>query len=144
MTWDELADELGTDAALKSLDARGVQAVIDILALVVFADEKLSMLERSEFEDQIDSLPWLAGKDAEPALERARAATTEDQWKAIVRQAAGPLRSAGVGEKVYRMAAQLAWADLNMHRNELVVLQLIADGMGVPAARAAAIDAEVG
>ncbi|MCA9524873.1 MAG: TerB family tellurite resistance protein [Myxococcales bacterium] len=144
MTWDELADELGTDAALKGLDARGIQAVIDILALVVFADEKLSMLERSEFEDQIDSLPWLAGKDAEPALRRAKEARTEDAWKAIVRSAAGPLRSAGVGEKVYRMAAQLAWSDLDLHRNELRALQLIAEGLGVPADKAAAIDNAIG
>lgn len=143
MSWDALADELRNDPALVSLDEAAVKAVIDLLALVVQADGKVGILEQSEFEDQIDSMPFLAGKDVGPALARAKGTQGEQAIRSAVGAAVARLPKAGPNEKIYRMAAQLAWADLNLHRDESTVLRCIADGLGLSPQAAAAIDATV-
>jgi len=144
MSWDALADELRNDPALSGLDEASTRAVIDLLALVVHADGKVGVLEQSEFEDQVDSLPWLAGKDVGPALARAKDTRGETAVRTAVQQATRRLNGLGVEDKVYRMAAQLAWADLNLHRDESTVLRCIAESLGLSPQAAAAIDAAVG
>ncbi len=143
MSWDALADELRNDPALVALDEVAVKAVIDLLALVVQADGKVGVLEQSEFEDQVDSLPFLAGKDVGPALARAKGVQGEPAVRAAVNQSVGRLPKAGPAEKIYRMAAELAWTDLNLHREESTVLRCIAEALGLSPQTAAAIDATV-
>lgn len=144
MSWTQRADELGTDAALTTLDAAGVAAVLDLLALVVYADDRLSMLERSEFEEQINALPWLAGKDPDAALAKAKAAKDDAAWSAIIDAAASRLKGVGVGAQVYRMAAELAHADLQLHRNESTILIKLVGALGLDEASAKQIDDQVG
>jgi uncharacterized tellurite resistance protein B-like protein len=143
MSWDALADELRNDPALVVLDEVAVKAVIDLLALVVQADGKVGVLEQSEFEDQIDSMPFLAGKDVGPALTRAKGVQGEAAVRTAVSQSVARLPKAGPMEKIYRMAAVLAWTDLNLHRDESTVLRCIAESLGISAATAASIDATV-
>ena len=142
MSWTQLADELGTDAGLKSLDADGVAAVIDVLAAVVYADGRLGMLERNEFTEQINTLPWLAGKDPDASL--SKAAGDEAGRLAMVAAAGEALAGKGVGAQVYRMAAEMAHADLQLHRAESALLKTIVEALGVSADDAKAIDAQVG
>jgi uncharacterized tellurite resistance protein B-like protein len=144
MSWTQLADELGTDAKLKALDADGIAAVLDVLALVVYADEKLGMLEQNEFEEQINALPFLAGKDPAGALAKAKAANSESAWRAILDASAATLAGQGLGTQVYRMAAEIAHADLQLHRNESTVLMAVVKAFGVDADTAAQIDQQVG
>ena len=144
MSWTQLADELGTDAGLKSLDGDGVAAVLDVLAAVVYADGRLGMLERNEFTEQINALPWLAGKDPEASLEKAKAAGDEAGRAAMVTAAGAQLKGKGVASQVYRMAAELAHADLQLHRTESTLLMKIVEALGVSSDDAKAIDAQVG
>lgn len=144
MSWTQLADELGTDSSLQALDATGVAAVIDLLALVVYADASLGMLEQNEFEEQLNALPFLAGKDPAGALAKAKAANDAAAWQAIIDASVKILDGKGVGERIYRMAAELAHADLRLHRNESAVLKAIVAAFGIDADTAAQIDAKVG
>ena len=43
----------------EDLDARQIHAVIDVLLLVMYADNKATLLEKAEFEDAICALPVL-------------------------------------------------------------------------------------
>lgn len=144
MSWTQLADELGTDSGLKALDADGVAAVLDVLAVIVYADGRAGILERNEFEEQINTLPWLAGKDPEAALAKAKAAGDEAARNALITAAGKTLNGKGVGGQVYRMAAELAHADHQLHRTESTLLMHLVDALGVDKAEATKIDAQVG
>lgn len=144
MSWTQLADELGTDTGLTALDGDQIAAVLDLLALVVYADDRVSMLERSEFEEQINALPWLAGKDPDAALAKAKAAKSQAEWNAIIDGAAATLKGADVGAQVYRMAAEIAHADLQLHRNESSILIHLVGALGLDESAAKQIDAQVG
>ena len=144
MSWTQLADELGTDSGLKSLDADGVAAVLDVLAVLVYADGRSGILERNEFTEQINALPWLAGKDPDAALAKAKAAGDEAGRSALITAAGKTLNGKGVGAQVYRMAAELAHADHQLHRTESALLTHLVTAMGIDEAVAAKIDADVG
>lgn len=143
-TWTQLADTLGTDPDLSHLDAAQVEGVIDLLTLVMYADEKVTMLERSEFEGQLESLPWIANKGdlvhvaTERATEAAKEVGDEKSFQAIARPAAARLPTDGVREKVFEMAVTLAHADLHLHPREVQALKWLADALGLDAEKAQA------
>ena len=62
--WNDFADQYGTDDALARLDTAQIEAVVDLLLLVMYADDKASVLEEMEFEDQLCKLPAIADKRA--------------------------------------------------------------------------------
>ncbi|MGK0361086.1 MAG: putative tellurite resistance protein B-like protein [Bradymonadia bacterium] len=144
MSWTQLADELGTDSGLKALDADGVAAVLDVLAVLVYADGRAGILERNEFAEQINALPWLAGKDPEAALAKAKAAGDDAGRQGILAAATKAISGKGVGAQVYRMAAELAHADHQLHRAESTLLMQLVAGLGLDEAEASKIDAQVG
>jgi len=142
--WNDFADQYGTDQSLAGLDADQIKAVVDLLLLVMYADDKASVLEEMEFEDQICKLPAIADKrsliDAHlpGAVSRVRGASA-DGAKAIAADAAGKLTEPAARKAVFAMAAALAFADIQLAVDESAVLRSIADAFGLDPAEARAI-----
>lgn len=142
MSWDQLADELGTDPVLAQLDSAAIEAVVDVLAAVVYADGRASTMEVIELEAQLDRLPWLAEKKAAVHARVAAATEGRSDPAAAARRVAGALSDAGAREKVFAMAAALAAADFTVRSDERAVLESVGEGLGLDAAtRARLIDA---
>lgn len=145
MSWSEITDELGTDADLNHLDAAQTEAVISLLTLMLYADQKATVLERSELESQLATLPWMAAKGemlyqaAGRAAAAAQEAGDEAAFRAIAQPAADRLPEGATREKIYRMAVALAHSDLNLDPREVVALGWLADALGLDAAQAKAI-----
>ncbi|MCA9537992.1 MAG: TerB family tellurite resistance protein [Myxococcales bacterium] len=143
-TWNELADVIGTDPKFSSLDGEQVDAIVDLLALVMQVDNRIGVLEGVEFEQLVNSLPFVANKAArvEQQVERARDAIQAGQVDGFIAAAAKAL-PAELAESVFQMTAALAHADLKVHSAEDSVLLAIASALGIDGKRARAlIDAE--
>lgn len=144
LSWSSFSDTFGTDPALANLDARQIHAVIDVLLLVMYADNKATLLEKAEFEDAICALPVLGGKrdvvheHTAGATVRIKAAGA-DESRAIAESAARALPDASVREKVFRMATSLACADVLLAAPELAALKTIAGAFGLSDSAAQAI-----
>ncbi|MCA9546087.1 MAG: TerB family tellurite resistance protein [Myxococcales bacterium] len=149
MNWNQLTDELSTDDALAHLDREQAEAVITALAVVMHADDRVGTLERNEFSDQIDRLPFYDAKDMttaliEDAIAKAAGAKGEGAFKAIIDTVAVKLTDAHVREETFRMAATLAYADLALHAGESAVLGWLAAAFNLSPDFIGKVYAEVG
>ena len=50
MSWKKLTDQLRTDDALAHIDAAGVEAVVDVLTLTLYADHDVGFMEKMELD----------------------------------------------------------------------------------------------
>lgn len=149
MNWNQLTDELSTDDALAHLSNEQAEAIITALAVVMHADDRVGTLERNEFSDQVDRLPFYDAKDMttaliEDAITKAAACTDDGAHKAIIDTIAARLTDAHLREETFRMAATLAYADLELHANESAVLGWMAAAFNLSAAFIGKVHAEVG
>lgn len=147
--WNNFADEYGTHKALADLDADQIKAVVDLLLLVMYADDKASVLEQMELEEQLCKLPAIADKrdivDAHLAGGAARMTGLDAAGTAaIARAAADMLPSADTRKAVFEMAAIMAFADIQLAADESSTLEAVADALGIDAAAAKAIVAAQG
>lgn len=135
--WNQLADELSTDAELKALSFEQGQAVIDLLAFIVRADDRVAFLEKTQLEHMLLEMPWAEGKqqavDAclEDALSRAGAGDWLTNMKAVAAKVAGAVTSETGRAKVYQMAATLAGADYEVTAEERQALDLLAGALSI-------------
>lgn len=142
--WNDFADQYGTDQSLARLDGEQIKAVVDLLLLVMYADDKASVLEEMEFEDQLCKLPAIADKRAmidahlPGAVARVRGATAESAG-AIAAGIADKITDADSRKTAFAMAATLAFADVQLADHESTVLRVVADAFGLDPAEARAI-----
>lgn len=140
--WNDFADRFGTDKALSDLDGEQIKAVVDLLLLVMYADDKASVLEEMELEEQLCKLPAISGKkalvDAHVAAATARIRGADgSEVRTIARGAAEKLPSTARG-LVLQMAAAMAYADIQLAADESATLGLIAEALGFDASAARA------
>ena len=149
MNWQQLTDTLSTDAHLKALAPEAVDAVVTVLAVVMYADERVSTLEKEEFRDLVDRLPFYGDKHAtaeqiDAVIAQVTDVHGEAGFKQVIDSVAVVLTEADVRAATFRMAATLAYADLDMHANESAVLGWMAAAFNLDAAIVEQTYAEVG
>jgi uncharacterized tellurite resistance protein B-like protein len=148
MDWQELTDTLSTDDALTHLTPAQTDAFVTVLVVVMHADGRVGTLERESFRDQLDQLPFYRDKHVtaeqiEAAIEAASAAHGEAGFKRIIDTVAVNLDDAHLREVAFRMAATLAYADLNLHASESAVLGWLAAAFNLAPEALEAIYAEL-
>ena len=147
-TWLKMADHLSTDERLTQLNTEQIQAVIDMLCLVIYADNRMSALEEVEFESALLKMPWIENKEQivqariNTASSTARYANTPEDRKGIATKAAKFLEHDGVNEAVFGLAASMAYSDLVLHAREAEVLTVLAAALNIDEPRAQAIQSQ--
>ena len=63
--WSDIADTFKNDEVLTDLDAAQSKALIDVLTLIIYADDEASFLELTELELLLHELPWSLTNAAE-------------------------------------------------------------------------------
>jgi len=142
--WNDFADQFGTDKALAGFDGEQIKAVVDLLLLVMYADDKASVLEKMELEEQLCRLPAIAGKrdivsaHVDAATARIKGADAS-AVASIAAAAAAALPGGEVRRVVFEMAAIMAYADVQLATDESATLGTIAGALGIDPAEAKAI-----
>lgn len=148
--WNQLADEISTDAEFRNLTFEGGQAVIDVLAFIVHADDRVAFLEKTQLEHTLLEMPWAEGKQAEveacleDAVTRAGGGDWLGNFKVVAERVAGALKGARGREKVYEMAATLAAADFELADEERKALDILGDALEITRERRGAIERDAG
>lgn len=149
MSWMKLAGQMRGDPVLKDLDEEQVEAVIQVLALAVYADAEVGLMEKTEFDDMMVKLPWMEDKETKVetltkrAMARAKEARADDAIREMAGEAATRLGEPAVRERVYRMAATIACVDLHLHPDESRVLKHLAEAFAIDEGDAQRIIEEV-
>ena len=134
-----------TDRDLQDLAEAEVKAVIDALALALYADFKINTCENDEFESLLMVLSW--GRDpsafdsaryAEVARMKAGAVKDPEALDAYARDVAARLHGT-VREKCYSMIVTLTVADNELSTDEEDVLRTFAKAFDIDDARSEAI-----
>ena len=144
--WQSLAEDLGEDDALVDLTDDQVEAMVDVLALIIHADETVAPIEVAGFNHLVFNMPWTKGRrerleDAvKGAASRAREAGADEEARQEIAHAASPrLGGAPVRERVFRMAATLAGVDLEVNAAEVRALSWLAEALEIDADSARSI-----
>jgi hypothetical protein len=139
-------DHIGTDTGLVDLPPQQTEAIITLLAAVMHADRKVTVLERSEFADLVARLPFYDDKarlTAEIDAAMATNARTDDaSRRALVDAVAIHVQTPAVRQTAYRMAVALSMADLEMQPEEARLLGWLATAFGLDSAFTAKVHAE--
>lgn len=136
--FSEIADKLVHDAHLESLSAAQCEAVIDVLALTLYADDEANVLERAEFEQLLHRLPLafddhtLLDAKAGAAILRAESITDDAGRLEALAGISRVLTDAGVRRRVLKMCAQLAFADFEANPAEHRIITMIGESFEVP------------
>ncbi|MFN3202388.1 MAG: hypothetical protein ACE366_28575 [Bradymonadia bacterium] len=148
--WNQLADELSTNADLKSLTFEQGQSIIDLLAFIVHADDRVAFLEKTQLEHMLLEMPWAEGKhdEVDAYLEDAVKRAGGDDWlgglKTVSQRVALAVTSIKGREKVYEMAATLAAADFEYTDEERKALGILGDALEIGADIRSAIERDAG
>jgi hypothetical protein len=134
-----------TDRDIQELGGSEVRAVIDALALAVYADFEVNIEEEVELESLLMALPRpTGGTDREAEMEEAKtwAANVEsaESLSAFIDSVATRLPKK-VYDKVYAMVVTITVADRELLPDEETVLAAFAEGFGISERRAAEITA---
>ncbi len=134
-----------TDRDLMDLSDGEVLAVVDALALAIYADFSVNRFEDDAFESLVTALTWGRGgedgpldRPVEVARMRAGAVTTPEALDAFAANVAGRLPASAL-EKVYSMIVTIAVADNEIKSEEEDLLSSFAGAFGIKAERAEAI-----
>ena len=136
-TWQQLADNLKTDSTLTDLTNGQVEAIIDVLTLIIHADEHVGFMEEMEFDQLLMELPWLEDKAGkveawrESATDKAEAVDGEEEFMEIATSAAAELDDDEVRERVFTMAAGLCSSDGNICPDESEALHWLGRAFGL-------------
>lgn len=141
--WKSLTEELGASPLLAALSDAQVEAVVDVLALVIYADETVAPIEVAGFNHLVFDLPWMEGRGelirgyVRGSASRARqAVASEGAAMDLARAAASRLEGAELRELVLRMAASLAGVDMEVAPAEALALDRVAEAFEIDRARA--------
>ena len=143
--WMSLSQEIHNKPLFHGLDHRQTGAIIDVLCLMMYADNRVSTLEEVEFRDILLRLPWL--QEHAPLVEgrvnvsasKARYATTSEDRSALLEAAATAFRETELAENVYALAETMAHSDLVFHEREQDVLRALASALGLTRAPTTAL-----
>lgn len=144
MRWSNLIDDLKTRDGLNNLTLEQTEAAIAILAVVMHADDRASILEVHEFETLVAELPRHEGKTSskvqvERAIAQAKAAGGADKYKAIIDAAAVSITDPKARREVLRLAAAMAFADTQLVDAEVAVLSWLSAAFSIPTDEAATL-----
>ena len=142
LNWLEASQGINGRSVFGSLNRAQVEAVIDILCLMMYADNRVSTLEEVEFKDVLLRLPWL--QEQEPLVNgrinvsasKARYASTQEDRKVLAETAAQALGDQTINESVFELAVTMAHSDLVFHDREKEVLDVLAKSLGIAPNRA--------
>lgn len=148
--WATMVTRANTRANLRDLTTNQVHAVVDMLCLVIYADNRMSALEQIEFEETLLELDWTESKEQ---IVRARINTASSPARyANSREARLELVSKAVkllgqtvddqNEGIFGLIASMAFSDLVLHRREKELLNYIADALNIASERAVAIQSQ--
>ena len=127
MNWQQLTDSLSTEAHLKDLTPEAVDGIVTLLAVVMYADQRATILEREEFRDLVDRLPFYDDKHAtvrslEDIVSTAGAAHGEAGFRKMIDSVAGVITEPALRKTAFKMAATMAYADLDLQAQESAAL----------------------
>lgn len=135
--WEQMASELVDDPEMKGLTDGQVGAVVDVLALTIHADRKVTPVEVAGFNHLFFDLDWLEGRHdlvrelVPKSAAKASVDGDRDQGLALARAAAEVLGSDSLKERVFVMAASLAAVDMKMTPAENEALGWVAEAFGI-------------
>lgn len=146
---DDFLEGALDDEGLADLPREGVLAVVEALALAVYADGKIEDVERRRFESAVADLPFsfdeearsrVIGEAAARAIEAA-ARGTPQAFEDFARAVAARLPEAPVRQRVFRTMARIAVADRDFDESgpEMAVLGAFAAAFGMDPVHARAI-----
>lgn len=147
--WEAMAKAFNKDTTFADISQAKVEAVIDALVLVLYADGKASFMETTELEQMLHEMPWTHGRHAEvdaytkAVTQRVKAVHDDEELENFVAHIAARLDQSAEREKAYEMASRMAHADWQIHPGERATLAELAAGLEIGAERAQAIDARV-
>ena len=130
-------DQYNTAEVLRGLSDSQIEAIVKILTVSIYADGSAGFMEKMELEQLLLELPWTEGKGdkledfSRKARQRVELGTDPAELKPIVAEAAQLLTDTAVREKVFSMAATLAWADKDIKASESRVLLMIAEAFAI-------------
>lgn len=139
---------LFADDDLKHLDEEAALAFVDALSISLVADGYPESEELQEFKMQLEQLPFsqedIASVQArvEITINSMRHSASQDQL-AFVKNISAKIPSTKLREQALRMAIAISNADFAITDAESKMLRLIADGLGVEAARLQTLITEV-
>ncbi|MBU1430650.1 TerB family tellurite resistance protein [Myxococcota bacterium] len=148
--WQMLSDKIGTSDDLKDISTQQSEAIISILTLMMYADQRASVMEEAELEDLICSLPWFEDKDdvvekyINGARKEMKGIADEGTMHKKLSKYAGLLSGQELRETVYRMAVTMAYSDMHLHVNEVQLLRWMAAEFEIEEERALQIQSEQG
>jgi uncharacterized tellurite resistance protein B-like protein len=137
-TWEKLADDLKTDKTLAALVEGQIEAIIDLLMLTIHADKTVAFMEQAELDHLLHELPWIQDKRAlidahiEAVVKEIKDLEGEEGYRAFIEGRAAALPSGEVRQKAYQMVLALVDADMEVHPQEKMVLEWLAEGLGIP------------
>lgn len=136
-SWQQIADNFKTDATLEGLSKEQTGAVIDILALTLYADGHAGFMQEMELDRLLLELPWINDKSDRVSTARAIAeasapgvAGDSDAFKTSVQRAGGLLTDEAVRSRVFVMAAGLCAMDGDVDANEGQALTWLGEAFG--------------
>lgn len=136
-SWQQIADNFKTDATLEGLSKEQTGAVIDILALTLYADGHAGFMQEMELDRLLLELPWINDKSDRVSTARAIAeasapgvAGDSDAFKTSVQRAGGLLTDEAVRGRVFVMAAGLCAMDGDVDTNEGQALTWLGEAFG--------------
>lgn len=127
----ELNDTWRNDEALESLVAEEAEAIIDALAMAVYADFEYNEYEAEELAELVSSMPWAWAQELDErsysvtALELAAEVQTEDALTTYCNKVAEQLPEE-VYPTVYRMMVDITTSDGEVNEDERLVLAAFA------------------
>lgn len=139
---------LFADDDLKHLEEEAALAFVDALSISLIADGYPESEELQEFKTQLEQLPFSKADivhvqaRVEITINSMRQATGSEQL-AFVKQVSAKIPSAKLREQALRMAISISNADFAITDAESKMLRLIAEGLGVDAARLQTLITEV-
>ena len=141
--WSTLVDRLSPQAGLAQLTTTQTQAVIDLLCLLTYADNRISALEQLEFEETLMKMEWATGHRQvvrariNTASAPARYAASTEARQILLKKAINQLGETveNQNESIFKLMASMAYSvdfsckgarDFKQHR----------EGLGIANARA--------
>lgn len=147
--WSSVAKEFSSSLELRGLDDDQLRALIELLALTIHADSKVSPVEVAGFNHLFFDLDWLSDRQElvrehiPKAAERAAVDGDAEAGLALARSAAEQLRSAEIRSLVFRISASLAAIDQRLVLRENRALGWIAEAFDIDTTEREAVIAEM-
>ena len=140
--WSTLVERLSPQAGLAQLTTTQTQAVIDLLCLLTYADNRISALEQLEFEEDLDENGMGDGTSPGCALvsvlhlhPHATQRPPKRAKSCFKKRLVSSETVENQNETIFRLMASIAHSDLIFHAKEREILSCIATGLGIANAK---------